>query len=511
MTTPGGLQVPRLELRGVTKHFGAVTALTDVSFAVNPGSIHALVGENGAGKSTLVGVITGLLSPNRGSVLLDGEPISFRDPRQARASGVAAVYQDPKLFGELDVAENIFAGAYPQRMPGVLDRQRMHADAAELLGRLGVQLDTHALVSGLSLAEAQFVELARALAVTTRLLILDEPTSSLTPLETERLFQVVRRLRDAGTAVLWISHRMEEIHALTDHVSVLRDGRHIRTAPTVELDDDAIVALMVGRGMERLFAAPAPAEPGATLLELRELTVAGEFERVSFELRAGEIVGMAGIVGAGRTEVAQAICGVRRPTGGQLLIDGTPRRISSPRELTRHGIAYVPEDRDVEGLIPSMSVLRNITLPSSSRLSNHGILSGRAEARQATGQLTELDIKTSGLNALVSSLSGGNRQKVALARWLATEPRILILDEPTHGIDIVTKTQVHRIIERLAREKGMAVLVISSDLNEVLALSDRILVMAAGRISASIDRADASEEAVMAAATGVPALAGGGR
>jgi len=500
-------QAPRLALTGVTKHFGAVRALTDISFAVHPGEIHALVGENGAGKSTLVGIITGLLEPTEGAVVIDGESVDYRNPREARAAGVTAVYQDPRLFPDLDVAENIFTGSYPRRGWGTIDRSAMHRQSAELLAQVGVTMDTHALVSTLSIAEAQFVEIARALAVRSKLLILDEPTASLTPMETETLFRVVRGLRDLGTSIIWISHRMEEIRALADSVTVLRDGGHVLTTSISEITDKQIVRAMVGREMSVIFSRERTGMGDEVVLKVAGLGQEGEFAGIDLQVRAGEIIGIGGIVGAGRTEIVEAICGIRRPTAGTVELNGRPIHLRGARDMLRHGVAYIPENRDAAGLITAMPIDRNITLPSTTRLSRVGFVVRRIESGFADTQIQRLAIKVGRPTDSVSSLSGGNRQKVALARWLATGPRLLILDEPTHGIDVGTKTEVHRIIHQLARD-GIAVIIVSSDLPELLALSDTIEVIAAGRLTQSIPADEATQELVMAAGTRGPSVQG---
>jgi rhamnose transport system ATP-binding protein len=502
-----GAPAPRLRLTGVTKSYGAVQALTDVDFAVAPGEIHALVGENGAGKSTLVGIITGLVEPTAGTVELDGEPQSYRNPRAARAAGVVAVYQDPRLFPHLDIAENIFTGNYPRRVRGVVDRAEMHRQAARLLARLGVTLDTRAPLGTLSVAEAQFVEIARALASETRLLILDEPTAALTADDTDRLFKLVRELRDAGTSIIWISHRLEEIRALADTVTVLRDGRHVRTAPIAGLSEDQMVQLMVGRGVA--LARMAEARTGGDeVLAVEGLSSKGAFSDISFTVRAGEIVAMAGLLGSGRTEVAETIFGLRKASAGTVRVAGEEVDSRSPRRMQRHGVALLPENRDKEGLISSFSVARNITLPSSRALSRFAVVRTGREKALAVEQIERLQIKTAGGEAPVSSLSGGNRQKVAIARWLATHPKVLILDEPTHGIDVGTKVHIHELIRRLAHDEGLAVLVISSDLLEVLALADRVLVLSEGRLADEMSGDDATQESIMTAAMPQHAVVG---
>ncbi|QTE27951.1 sugar ABC transporter ATP-binding protein [Pengzhenrongella sicca] len=504
-TQAGESPSPRLEIRTVSKRFDAVVALRDVSFTIAPGELHALIGENGAGKSTLVAIVTGLQEADSGAVLLDGETVQFRDPKQARRAGVAAVYQDPNLFPHLSVAENIFAGEHPTRR-GQVDKRAMREQATSLLARLGFDIDVDQAVAGLTVAEAQFVEIARAISTDLKILILDEPTSALTPGEAVRLYDVVARLKAEGTSIIWISHRMEEIRHLADTITVLRDGQHVRTASADDLDDDAMIRLMVGRSVV-LTPVPRQTPLGPVRLSVRNLSLDGVFDDVSFDVHAGEIVGVAGLVGSGRTEIARAIFGADPAGSGEIVVDGTPVRALSPRQMARRGVVYLPEDRDAEGVISTISVARNIALPSTAALSTFGLMHPSRERRIAREQKAALSIKAE-IDHPVSSLSGGNRQKVALARWLATKPAVLLLDEPTHGIDVGTKAQVHDIMRDLAREQGLAILMISSDLPEVVAVSDRVLVMARGLLVADLDIVDATQEAIIAAATRSASLTG---
>ncbi|PVU81377.1 D-xylose ABC transporter ATP-binding protein (plasmid) [Cellulomonas sp. WB94] len=490
---------PRLRISGISKHFEAVRALNDVSFDFAAGEIHALVGENGAGKSTLVGVITGLLTPDAGAVELDGKSVRFRNPLEARASGVTAVFQDPNLFPHLSVAENIFTGNYP-RSGALVDRKAMTRDAQAKLSDLGFDLDVDQLVAGLTVAETQFVEIARAVDTGLKVLILDEPTSALTPSEAEKLYAVARRLKALGTTVVWISHRMEEVRFLADTITVLRDGGHVQTSPASELDDSTMIRLMVGRSV--VLDRVARTEPvGPPRLAVEHLSLAGVFDDISFQVAEGEIVGVAGLVGAGRSEIAQGIFGLSPRMTGIVRIGDKQVKPRSPAEMAEHGVVYLPEDRDAEGIISSLSIAANIALPSTHRLSRFGFMQSRQERELASQQSAALSIKGR-VQDPVSSLSGGNRQKVALARWLATDPRVLLLDEPTHGIDVGTKAQVHDIMRALARERRMAILMISSDLPEILAVSDRVLVIARGRLAADIPIAEATQERILAAATG---------
>ena len=497
---PGPAPVsPVLRLEAICKSFGPVRALEDVTFDVLPGRIHGLVGENGAGKSTLVQIITGLTQPDSGRVLLAGRPVRFRTPIEARAAGVAAVYQDPKLFPHLSVAENIALGAYPTLPIGAVNRRQMHATARELLARLGSDIDIRALVAGLSFAEHQFIEIARALSADVSVLILDEPTSALTPAEAERLFGVVRTLRDRGTAVMLITHRLEEIEAVCDDITVLRDRRHVATKPAAEVDRASLVQMMVGRPLETMFARREAPQLGEEILRVENLSLAGVFAEVSFSVRAGEIVGMGGLVGAGRSEIAQTVFGVTPPSSGRVFLRGREVKPKSPRQMLELGLAYLPEDRDRDGLIMPETITHNITLPIVRALAHWSFIDRAREQRLAEEAAATYRVLTPSVAQIVSSLSGGNRQKVAFAKWLATNPAALILDEPTHGIDIGSKAQVHEMIAQLAG-KGLAVLLISSDLPELLAMSDRILVIAEGALVGEYGHAEATQEKVMMAA-----------
>jgi rhamnose transport system ATP-binding protein len=495
---------PRLALDGVSKSFGGIRALKGVSFAVAPGSIHAVLGENGAGKSTLVRIVTGIEQADSGEVRLDGEPVRFASPMAARARGVVAVYQDPKLFPHLDVAENIFMGLQPLTRLGTVDRRRMYERARQLMAEVDAPIEPTATVAGLSIGEAQFVEFARAMAEgVDRLLILDEPTASLTPAETERLFRVARRLAARGVSIILISHRLEELEGLVDTVTVLRDGEHVATRPAAEVDPGTVVRLMVGRDLEQLYPealAASDGDPGEELLRVEGLTQPGVFEQVGFSVRAGEIVALAGLVGAGRSEVAHGIMGLAEGVAGRVLVRGHEVAQRDPRRMLDLGVAYVPEDRDGEGLVTSLPVRSNLVLAVLGRLGRGGFLRRSAERAEARIWVERLQIRVVTVEQPVASLSGGNRQKVVLGKWLAARPGVLILDEPTHGIDVGTKAEVHRLMRTLTDE-GLGILLISSDLPEILRMADRVLVLAEGRITAELARGEATQEAVMRAAT----------
>ena len=488
------------ELRGVAKSFGGVHALRGVDLALRPGEVHSLVGENGAGKSTLVRILGGVHEPDRGTVAIGGEEVRLHGPRDARARGIAVIHQEPALFPDLDVAENVFMGRQPLDRSRGIDWKRMYREVGELMLQLGVSLDPRAPVQGLSVADQQLVEIAKALSMDARVVVMDEPTAALSSRETEELFRIIKELRQRGVAVLFISHRLEEVFALSDTVTVLRDGGHVITASAAELDTTALIRHMVGRELGELFPKE-EAEIGAPVLEVRGLTREGVFRDVSFSLRRGEILGLAGLVGAGRSEVARAIFGIDPLDAGEILRDGEPARIRTPHQAMKAGLAFVPEDRQHQGLVLEMAIADNATLPFLRRLSRFGLLDRRRE-RDVAGEFTRrLQVKSATLDQPVRALSGGNQQKVVLAKWLATHPKVLILDEPTRGIDIGTKAEVHRIISGLAAE-GIAILLISSELPEILGMADRVLVMREGRLTGELSRDEADQESIMRAATG---------
>jgi len=499
VTTNSEPAVPALELTALAKSFGAVVALSDGQLRLDSGSIHALVGENGAGKSTLVKIIAGLYRPDSGEYRLDSAPVDFHTTAQAKDAGVAVIYQEPTLFPDLTVAENIFIGRQPRGRFGLIDRAAMRAQSRELFTQLGVPIDPDRLAEGLSIADQQIIEIAKAISMQARILIMDEPTAALSGVEVERLFAVARSLRDQGAAILFISHRFDEVFALCDRITVMRDGRYIATHATDETTVAAIVREMVGRDINQLFP-KFPAPIGDVVLRVSGLARAGVFRDVSFEVRAGEIVAFAGLVGAGRTEIARAIFGVDRYDAGTVDLHGEPLRPNDPMAAITAGIAFVPEDRRKQGLVMELSVSRNATLTLRHALARFGIIGGGREHRAAAEWTRRLQVKGS-LDAEVSTLSGGNQQKVVLAKWLATEPRLLIVDEPTRGIDIGTKAEVHRLLSDLAG-RGIAIIMISSELPEVLGMADRVIVVREGTVTAQLDRAEATPESVMNAATG---------
>jgi rhamnose transport system ATP-binding protein len=491
---------PVLELRDIHKSFGAVKALRGANLSLHKGQVTALVGENGAGKSTMVKTLAGLHQQDRGQVFLDGEEVSFRDPLHAREAGIAVIYQEPTMFPDLTVAENIFMGRQPVRSLRRIDRKAMRQQALELFRQLGVKIDPDRAAQGLSIADQQVVEIAKAISLNARVLIMDEPTAALSGVEVDRLFAVTRTLQERGAAVLFISHRFEEVFALADWITVMRDGAHVATSPAAGLAVDEVIRQMVGRDVASLF----PKQDtviGDTALEVRGLSRKGVFSDISFNVKVGEIVGLSGLVGAGRSEVARAIFGIDKYDSGAVQVRGEALKPLSPRDSMAAGLGFVPEDRRKQGLVMELNVSRNLTLTLRKKLSRFGLLTNQAEAQSTREWAKKLQIKAGAPTSPISTLSGGNQQKVVLGKWLATGPKVLIIDEPTRGIDVGTKSEVHRLISELAGT-GLAVLMISSELPEILGMSDRVLVMHEGRITAELSRSEATEETVMSAATG---------
>jgi rhamnose transport system ATP-binding protein len=491
---------PIVELVGISKRFGAVQALRDAQLVLYPGEVHALLGENGAGKSTLVKILGGIHQPDTGEVKIAGEAVELHSPAQAQQLGIAVIHQEPTLFPDLDVAENVFMGRQPRDRFGRVDWKRMYQEVERLLASLDVPLSVYTPVQGLSVADQQLVEIAKALSLNARILVMDEPTAALSAHEVEKLFVITKQLRQRGVAILFVSHRLEEVFELSNRITIMRDGAYVITAPTSALTSEDVIRHMVGRELTALFP-KGEAEIGDVLLDVRHLTRKGEFEDISFQLRRGEILGFAGLVGAGRTEVARVIFGIDRADAGEVRIGNKPVRISSPKAAMRYGLAYVPEDRRQQGLVMDFSIAANITLPILQKFSRLGIVDRQRERSIATDYSQQLRVRSAGIDQLVKALSGGNQQKVVIAKWLVTNPTILILDEPTRGVDIGAKAEVHRIVSDLA-SKGLAIILISSELPEVLAMSDRVLVMHEGHLTAMFDRAEANQEKVMFAATG---------
>ena len=487
-----------LRLEHVSKSFPGVQALDRVSFEVEAGEVHALLGENGAGKSTLIKIVSGVYQPDGGTMLIDGRPVRFATPSEAQRAGIATIYQELLLFPELSVAENIYLGHAPRTRLGTLDWRAMQAGAEALLASLEIRdLDVGRPVGTLSVGNRQRVEIAKALSQNARILIMDEPTAALAEADVLHLFRIVRLLRARGVGIVYISHRLEEVFELADRVTVLRDGALVGSRAVAATSPSELINLMVGRTIDNLFPKLA-AEIGAPMLELRRLDDPPLFHAVSLAVRAGEIVGLAGLVGSGRSELAQAVFGIRPPQSGELLIDGQAVRIGSPGEARRHGIAYVPEDRGSQGLIRPMRLRENVSLAVLRELARGPFVDRRAESALAERSIREFAIRASGPEQVVAKLSGGNQQKVVLAKWLASRPKVLIMDEPTRGIDIGAKAEIHRLMSSLA-QAGLAILMISSELPEIMGMSDRILVMREGTLVAEFARAGATQQAIAAA------------
>jgi ABC-type sugar transport system ATPase subunit len=486
-------------MRDIQKRFPGVHALRGASLEVLPGEIHALLGENGAGKSTLIKTIAGVHQPDSGTLLWDGKPTTFANPRDAQKQGVATIYQELSLYPELTVAENIFMGHAPHRRFGfmnVMDWDTMFSRAQALLAQLDIhELDVKQQVGSLNVGNRQRVEIAKALSLNARLLIMDEPTAALTEADVASLFRTVRLLKEKGIGIIYITHRLIEVFQLADRVTVMRDGQYIATKPVSHTNEPELISMMVGRTIDTLFP-KAHAEIGEVVLEVRDLTRLPNTNRVSFSVRAGEIVGLAGLVGSGRSETAQVIFGVTPADSGEILVNGKPVRISKPAQAVAHGIAYVPEDRGTQGLIRPMNVRENASMAVLDSLSPSGFINFRKERILAQQAIAQFGIRAYSTEQPAVKLSGGNQQKIVVSKWLASNPRLIIMDEPTRGVDVGAKAEIHRIIGELAAERGLAILMISSELPEILGMSDRVLVMRGGRIVAEYSRAEATQEKI---------------
>ena len=492
---------PAVRFSGITKRFPGVTALNDVSFDVAPGSCHAVCGENGAGKSTLGKILCGLFAPDVGSISLHGRAMRFSSPRDALEAGVAMVHQELALCENMTVAENLCLGSLPARRLFV-SRRRLDARARELLATVGADTDPSRRMDTLTVAEQQRVQIAAAVGSGARVIVFDEPTSSLAEGDARQLYDLIGRLTAGGVTVLYVSHRMHEIFRLCDTVTVLRDGRHVATQPVATLDESAVVQFMIGRKLEQYFPAHVGGARGDELLRVEGLTHPNRFEDVSFSVHAGEVVGLAGLVGAGRSEIAQALFGLDGDATGRVSLGGKPVRIRSPRHAMSLGVGFVPEDRKRQGLVLSLAARENTSLPTLDRLSRYTWVERRREREITLAFFDRLGIRANLIDAGTSSLSGGNQQKLVLAKWLAAESRVLILDEPTRGVDVGAKAELHAWIDRLA-SSGVGILLISSELPELLNLSTRILVLRAGRITGEVPRERADQDLLLRMMTGL--------
>ncbi len=497
-----------VHVRDISKRFGGIQALDRVSLTLHAGEVHGLVGENGAGKSTLAKIIGGVYQPDSGDVLVDGQPVRFAAPRDALAIGIATIAQELALVPERSVMENVFLGVEPRRF-GVVETRELRRRYDALAARTGFGLRADALVGSLRIAERQKVEILRAMARDARLILMDEPTASLTADETERLLVIVRRLAAEGTAIVLVSHFLDEVLAVADQVTVMRDGRIVRTAPAAEETAESLVAAMIGRRIELAFPALPPIAPGApVVLKAEGLTRRGAIEDISLEVRAGEILGLAGLVGSGRSEIARALFGADRLDAGRISIDGEPVSIRTPRDAAAAGIAMLPESRKEQGLFMERTVRDNATIAMLPQLASGGVVDTGRERRVAQDAIATFDVRTRSIEAPVVTLSGGNQQKVLFAKWLLLRPKVLLADEPTRGVDVGAKRQIYELLTTLARE-GMGVLLISSEIEEVLGLSHRVLVLRAGRIVAEFAGEAATRDAVMSAAfQATPSVAG---
>ena len=495
-----------VRLCSVTKRFPGVLALDQVSFEIAQGTCHAVMGENGAGKSTLGKILAGIYQPDGGHVEVGGTACRFRSPLDARRAGVGIVHQELAYCPNLAVAENISLGSLPRR-GRMLDRTALNRTAVQYLAEVGADCDPSDEMGSLPTAQVQLVQIAAALAMDARILVMDEPTSSLSRADAVRLHSVIRKLCAAGHTVLYVSHRMEECLKLCESVTVLRDGRHVATKPIRETSEDELVQLMVGRPLSSYLPDGRAPEPGREVLRVGGLSSAGQFEDVSFSLRAGEVLGVAGLIGAGRSEIARTLFGLERPSSGTVTVDGETVVIGSPLQAMERGLGFVPEDRKKQGLVAGMSCRENVTLASLGRLNAWGFVRQAEELRIVSDCFERLSVRAAGFDVAVGSLSGGNQQKLVLAKWLARNSQILILDEPTRGIDIAAKSEIHHLILELA-SRGRAILLISSELPELLALSTRVIVLRKGRVAGALEREEANEQRIMAMMAG-PARAEG--
>lgn len=488
-----------LSVEGAAKNFGGVKALISADLTLYTKEIHALLGENGAGKSTLLKTLAGVHRLDAGSITLNGEIFEQGSTRLARDQGIAVIYQEPNLFPDLTLAENVFVGRQPLVGRSV-DWKLMENESRALFEQLGVSLNPLTRARGLSIADQQIVEIAKAISTKAKVIVMDEPTAALSSKEVDRLFTVARNLRDQGCAVVFVSHRLNEVFALCDRVTIMRDGSTVSTALTSELNEPMVIRAMVGRDVSELFP-KIDAQIGEIVLSIKDLARDGQFENISFDVRAGEIVALAGLVGSGRSEIARAIFGVDKYNSGTVLINGKKLKPASTLAAMEHGIALVPEDRRQQGLFMPTSIAKNAAITMLSRIRKGFVVSSQSEQVVADKWTRVLQTKFENINDPVERLSGGNQQKVVLAKWLATEPKLLIVDEPTRGIDVKTKAEVHKLLTQKAQE-GLAILMISSELPEVLGMADRILVMREGHIVREFSRIEANSESVIAAATG---------
>lgn len=492
-----------LELSNISKSFPGVKALDDVSIKIERGKVHAIMGENGAGKSTLMKIMTGVYKKDSGEIKINGIPIDIRNPIEAKKYGISIIYQELALVPHMSITQNVFLGKeIPSKIKLFLDRKKMRRESEKILKRVNLKLDINSAAHDCRVGQQQMVEIAKAVGANSWVVVMDEPTSALTEEDKDRLFEIIKELKSSGVAIVYISHRMAEIFSIADEVTVLRDGQHVITTPVCEVDENSLIKYMVGREIKDVFSRE-KAEQHETVLEVKNLKRNGVFEPISFSVKAGEVLGFSGLMGAGRTEIMRCIFGLDKYDGGEIYINGNKVHISSPGDAIRAGICFVSEDRRREGIVPPMSVRENITIPSMPKLCKMGIVDAKGENSLAVEYIDKLGIKTPTPEQKISNLSGGNQQKVCLAKWLALNPKVIILDEPTRGIDVGAKAEIHKLIEKLAKE-GMAIIMISSELPEILGVSDRIIVLYEGKKTGEcvVDETT-TQELIMKSAAGV--------
>lgn len=490
-----------IEMSGITKAFSGNVVLNNVSFQLKPGEIHALMGENGAGKSTMMKILTGIYERDAGSITVDGKEVVFKSPKDAEKLGIAVIHQELNILPELTVMENLFLGKEKTySIFGILKKKEMYNEAKAVLAKLGLDIDPNTRAGDLSVGKQQIIEIAKAIMSDAKYIVMDEPTAALTDREIETLFVTIRELQAKGIAFVYISHRMEEIFSICDRITILRDGTYVGVRNIPETNFDEIVSMMVGRELGERFPSR-NATIGEVKLKVEGLSSTGAFEDVSFELRKGEILAVAGLMGAGRTEVAQTLFGYRKKSAGKVYIDGKEVKITSPITAMKHGFAFVTEDRKTEGLVLDFSIKENIMLTNLDKGSKGGVISKAKEAEMAKHYIEQLSIRTASADLAVKSLSGGNQQKVVIGKWLGTNPTILILDEPTRGVDIGAKKEIYQIMNNLA-ETGVSILMISSELPEVIGMADRVLVMQEGRLTGMVTKENMTQESIMHYATG---------
>lgn len=491
-------EIPLLEMKGITKRFPGVLALDKVNFSVKEGEVHALVGENGAGKSTLMKILGGAYQADEGEIILQGESISIHNPSDGIGAGINVVYQELVLAPHLSVAENIMMGQQPRNSKLTVDWKKTYARAQDVLDQIGIELDVRKLIKNLSVVQQQIVEIARALQRQSRILVLDEPSAVLGKHDIELLYAVINKLKSRGIAIVYISHRLEEIFLISDRVTVLKDGKVVNTNQTSELDEDMLVQYMIGHELTNIFQRKGR-KFGAETLRVDDLSLHGKFQGINLAVHEGEILGIAGLVGSGRTDIARVIAGVEKPTSGTLNIYGKPVNLKSPSDALSYGIGLLPEDRNAQGLFLQRPVFENVTISSLFQYTRLGVLNLSKEGKRVKGLVDEIGLRSTGINQSVNNLSGGNRQKVVLARWLGTQSKLLIFDEPTRGIDVGAKVEIYRLMNELADE-GVAIIMISSEMQEVLGMADNILVLWRGRIAAQFTRDEATREKLLQAA-----------